>query len=71
MSQKVESGWLVEKGCPSAPRYLMLTDGGDFGWTAEGDHAAALRLARREDAEKIVSAFCIDDAERICDHEWS
>jgi len=71
MSEKIETGWLVEKGDPSAPRYLMLNDDGIFGWTAEGDHAAALRLARRDDAEKIVSAFFIEDADRICFHEWA
>lgn len=68
-------GWVIEKGEIAAPEYLTLRD--TPGWSQPGDHLAALRFEREEDAEAFVSSFVIGvtsvdrDAVRVAQHGWS
>jgi hypothetical protein len=61
----IEGGWVLEKGSTGAPFYMAVIDG-LLDWTQ--DHMKALRLARRADGDAL--AEIIDDAERVCFHEW-
>ena len=63
----METGWCLERGEACNPQYLTC-DGMALTWTSPGDHAKALRFARRDDAEMM--ATIIDDADRIAEHGW-
>ncbi len=64
--------WVIEHedSEPSLPRYFtgMLALG--LRWSKPGDHKAAVRYARKEDAEK--TAISVDGAgkHRVCEHGW-
>lgn len=64
----MESGWCLEKGEASRPRYLTVK-GGMLDWTEPGDHTNALRFARREDAEHMVEI--VEDTDRVAEHAWT
>ena len=61
-----ESGWLIERGEASAPEYLTVQSE-QFAWTR--DHMKALRLCRREDADRLAE-IVLNDVERIAEHIW-
>ncbi len=64
----VESGWVIERADSpvSAPLYYFPYPHG-APWTEI--HLNALRLARKEDAERVASV--LTDKVRIAFHEWS
>lgn len=62
-----ERGWLIERRNP-APHWIYPQDDGIWAWTT--DSLAALRFARRRDAEAFIRINDIDDAESITEHEW-
>lgn len=64
---KTETAWVLEKGQASQPRYATVS-GGMLDWTEPGDHAKALRLARRQDADAL--AEIMEDADRVAEHAW-
>jgi hypothetical protein len=47
-------------------RYLTVHKSGWFDWTE--DHMAALRLARRQDADSLGAV--VEDADRVEEHMW-
>lgn len=67
---KVEGGWLIEdaESPASAPRYFTGKIGGPV---FQPDHLAAMRFARKEDAEAfaLMSSGTLDGV-RIAFHEW-
>lgn len=62
-----ETGWVLEKGLAIQPRYATV-NAGMLDWTEPGDHAKALRLARRADADAL--AEIMEDADRVAEHAW-
>lgn len=68
-----ETGWLIEYPAPTAHGilYAKLEDRNDrpeIDWTT--DSVAALRFARREDAEKFRNVF-LGGKGNVADHAWS
>jgi hypothetical protein len=62
-----DRAWLLERGSAAGPEYAMV-DHGSLSWTKPGDHASALRLSRRADAEAL--AAIMEDATRVAEHMW-
>jgi hypothetical protein len=65
LSERSETGWLIEKGPAYAPHYLTVHD---WQWAWLPDHQTALRFSRKEDAESVgtlIGAF-----DRIAEHAW-
>lgn len=62
----IETGWVLTKHDKGALWYIGVTDSGMLGWT--DDNLKALRLARREDADKLAE-IC-DDVEKVEEHQW-
>ncbi len=62
-----ETGWVLESGEASAPRYLTVHAGG-FAWSVPGDHSAALRLAREADGLALAKYV---HADRVAEHGWA
>lgn len=60
-----ETAWLIELNEEITPVYFQLKDDDD--WTA--DHDAALRLARREDAQQIIDYYGWTRAKPV-EHMW-
>lgn len=60
-----ETAWLVEINKGGLPIYFQLKDDDD--WTP--DHNAALRLARREDAQQVIDYYGWTSAKPI-EHMW-
>lgn len=65
-----ESGWVIERGDSPGFEPLYYAPQTDAGW--DKDHLLALRFARKQDAEVIVAAYCLDDEHgvRIAEHGW-
>lgn len=64
-----EIGWLVERGDspPHSPVYWAGPIGyGASSWTR--DHMDAIRLSRKQDAEKVAGA--LNGNHRACEHRW-
>ena len=61
----MESGWLLEKHENGTILWIGVIDG-LFQWTEYS--TLALRLARREDGDKL--AEIIEDADSITEHTW-
>jgi len=61
----MESGWVLERGSASAPDYLTVQNE-HFVWTK--DHRCALRMCRREDADRLAE-IVLDDVDRVAEHQ--
>lgn len=61
-----ESGWVIERGDAATPDYVTV-ENEQVVWTK--DHMKAIRLARREDAERLAE-LVIDHVDRIAEHQW-
>lgn len=67
--------WVIEdrESELSRPRYFTGKRHPAMQWSDPGDHAAACRFARREDAERIAAFAGFYDpnpTHRICEHGW-
>lgn len=63
-----ETAWLVERHYNSTLHYYCPGPGaGWIPWTTEAN--AAMRFARREDAELALHHLC-DDVGRVAEHMW-
>ena len=74
LADKNESGWLIERGDsdPAAPKYWAAGQREaerSSAWTS--NHMEAIRLARREDAEKVAKRLFPSIAVRIAEHGWT
>jgi hypothetical protein len=66
LHQQIQTGWLLERGMtPEGPEYLAV-EAGAFTWTT--DNLKALRLARREDGDRL--AEIVDDCQHVREHQW-
>lgn len=61
-----EKAWLVEKDIGGFPNYLYCDGIGLLSWTPSNQKA--MRFARKEDADSIVSI--VEDADRVAEHMW-
>lgn len=61
----MESAWLLEKNIEGQPHWIAVIDG-VLGWTPDANEA--LRLARREDGDRLAE-IC-EDAESVTEHSW-
>ena len=63
----VETAWVLERADsdPSAPLYYAPWNSGE---TWSQDHQYALRLARREDAERLAISLAVQT--RVAEHQW-
>lgn len=60
-----ETGWLIEIG---GPAYYGDAREDGLGWTS--DHAAAIRFARKEDAERVIQLEGFTEASAV-EHIWT
>ena len=68
---ETEFAWLIEsvESEVSAPRYWAGSFGDESNlWT--DNHLQAVRLCRKEDAEKIAKGVLAGYKIRICEHGW-
>jgi len=67
--------WVIEKGDSeqSRPSYFTGRRHPAVQWSDPGDHAAACRFARKEDAERIADFagfYAPNPVHRIAEHGW-
>lgn len=65
-----EYAWVIERGDSPVSEPLYYAPQTAAGW--DKDNALALRLARQQDAQVIVDAYCLDDQDgvRVAEHGW-
>lgn len=66
MPEGYEKAWLVEKDIGGFPNYLYCDCIGLLSWTPSNQKA--MRFARKEDADSIVSI--VEDSDRVAEHMW-
>jgi hypothetical protein len=74
-SDETAFAWCIEHADsePSRPRYFTGKRHPAMQWSDPGDHAEALRMARKEDAERVASFagfYEPNPTHRICEHGW-
>lgn len=64
--------WVIERdeSPPSAPEYFTGNSHPAMRWSNPGDHAAAIRFSRKDDAEKMRLAVDCARPHRVCEHGW-
>lgn len=66
---EAETGWLIEK--PNAARFLTVQASSLSGFVFAADAAAALRFARRQDAEAFIGQWCAPHLKaEAAEHCW-
>ena len=63
--------WVIERDTsePSRPEYFTGKTHPALCWSDPGDHAAAIRFARKVDAERMA-LFDSARKHRVCEHGW-
>lgn len=67
-SETMDFAWVVEKPTPQGPVYFTGRNHPALQWSKAGDHMAAIRYARKEDAE--IAARIVHGEHRVCEHGW-
>jgi hypothetical protein len=63
---RAETGWLIERRDKAEPHWLTVEDE-MFDWTT--DSLKALRMCRREDADRLAEIFSNEDI-MVNEHQW-
>lgn len=66
---EIETGWLIElkPSVVTVPAYWGVDRDGELDWTK--DDKAAIRFARKEDAQAVIKHYGWTEADAV-EHQW-
>lgn len=64
-----EYAWLIEHG--DSPTFKPMYWAGLKSVAFTNKHLAAIRFARKEDAEQVAKGILEDTPTRVCEHGWN